>query len=58
MSATDLTKTDIDRLIAEDQELIREARRQREEGMRVLGRVELALERSRKALDRMAEELG
>jgi len=56
MPAADPKDIDIDQLIAEDQEFIREVRRQNEEGMRVLGRAEFALETIQKTLDRLAEK--
>ena len=56
MQAADHEDTDIERLIAEDQELIREGRRKNQERMRVLGRAEFALETIQKLLDRLAKE--
>jgi len=56
MPAADPKDIDIDQLIAEDQEFIREVRRKNEEGMRVLGRAEFALETIRNVLDRLAEK--
>jgi len=48
---------DIDRLLVEDRELIRQVRLEREKGLVVLARGELGLRRIERALDRMTKQL-